>query len=99
LARLVPDFASLHPGYKVLLALPLVPTDEDRFCDRVLARLSLNVTAGRIGLCLKMIRREGEQPEVIMMRPMTMRWTRAAIARLPKIVDRLDLARCKVQQR
>lgn len=70
-------------------ALSLIPTDEDRFRDRVLACLSLNVTAGRIGLCLKIVHREGKQPEVIMMRPMAVRWARAAIAQLPKIVDRL----------
>src|SRR6266404_5698560 len=77
----------LVPG--VLPALSLIPTDEDCFRDRILARLSLNVRAGRIGLCPKMVRREGKQPEVIMMRPMAMRWTRTAIAHFPKIVDRL----------
>src|SRR5258707_4152888 len=77
----------LVPG--VLPALSLIPTDENCFRDRILARLSLNVRAGRIGLCPKMVRREGEQPEVIMMRPMAMRWTRTAIAHFPKIVDRL----------
>src|SRR5438876_807242 len=45
--------------------------------------------AGRIGLYLKMVRREGKHPEVIVMRAMAMRWTRAAIAYFPKIVDRL----------
>jgi hypothetical protein len=69
--------------------LSLIPTDEDRFCDRVLARLSLNITTGRAGLYRKMVRREGEQPEVIMMRSMAMRWTWAAIAHFPKIVGRL----------
>jgi hypothetical protein len=31
----------------------------------------------------------GKRPEVIMIRPMAMRWTRTAIAHFPKIVDRL----------
>src|SRR5713101_9471468 len=80
---------SLSSGPGVLPALSLIPTDEDRFRDHILACLSLNVRAGRIGLCPKMVRREGKQPEVIMMRPMAMRWTRTAIAHFPKIVDRL----------
>src|SRR6476469_7440379 len=80
---------SLSSGPGVLPVLALIPTDENRFRDRMLACLSLNVRAGRIGLCPKLVRREGKQPEVIMMRPMTLRWTRTAIARLPKIVDRL----------
>jgi len=75
---------SRHPA-----GLSLIPTDKDRFRDGVLACLSLNVTAGRVGLCPKLVRRESKQPEVIMMRPMAMRWTRAAIVYLPKIVDRL----------
>src|SRR5260370_29154400 len=78
---------SLSTGPGVLPALSLIPTDEDCFRDGVLACLSLNVTAGRIGLCRKMVRREGKQPEVIMMRPMARKWTRAAIAHFPKIVD------------
>lgn len=69
--------------------LPLIPTDKDRFRDDVLARLSFNVTTRRIGLCGKVLHREGQQPEVIVMRPMAMRWTRAAIAHFAKIVDRL----------
>ena len=75
---------SRHPA-----GLSLIPTDKDRFRDGVLACLSLNVTAGRVGLCPKLVRRESKQPEVIMMRPMAMRWTRAAIAYFSKIVDRL----------
>ncbi|KRR12928.1 hypothetical protein CQ10_39290 [Bradyrhizobium valentinum] len=55
----------------------------------MLARLSLNITAGRTGFCRKVVRREGEQPEMIMMRSMALRRTRAAIAHFPKIVDRL----------
>lgn len=47
----------------------------------------LDVTAGRIGLCPKMIRREGKKPEVIVVWPMAVRRTRAAIARFPKIVE------------
>ena len=54
-----------------------------------LSKFLPDVRAGRIGLCPKMVRREGKQPEVIMMRPMAMRWTRAAIAYFPKIVDSL----------
>src|SRR5260370_8508395 len=74
-------------GGGVVAGLSLMPTDKDRFGDRVLGGLSLKATAGRIGLCLKMVRREGKQPEVIMMRPMARRWTRAAIAHFPKSVD------------
>ena len=54
---------------------------------RILACLSFNAAAR--GLCPKMVRREGKQPEVIMMRAMAIRWTRAAIAHFPKIIDRL----------
>ena len=54
---------------------------------RTLACLSFNAAAR--GLCPKMVRREGKQPEVIMMRAMAIRWTRAAIAHFPKIIDRL----------
>jgi hypothetical protein len=60
------------------------PTDEDRFRDGVLACLSLDLRAGRIGLCLKFLDREGEQPEVVVVRPVTMGWTRAAIASFAK---------------
>jgi hypothetical protein len=73
----------------VLLALSLMPTHEDRFGDGGLASLSLDVRAGRIGLCPKVVGREGEQPEVVVMRPMAMGRTRAAIACSPEIVDRL----------
>ncbi|OAF02437.1 hypothetical protein AYJ54_27275 [Bradyrhizobium centrolobii] len=71
----------------MVAGLSLIPADEGRFRDDVLACLSLNVTAGRIGLCRKVLHREGKQPEVIMMRPMAMWWTRPAIANFPKIVD------------
>ena len=63
--------------------------DEDRFHDGGFTSLSLDFRAGRIDLCPKMVGREGEQPKVIVVRPMAMGWTRAAIAGLPEIVDRL----------
>lgn len=37
----------------------------------------------------QVLRGEGEKPEVIAVRPVAMRGTRAAVAQLPKIVDRL----------
>jgi len=73
----------------VLPALSLVPTDEDRFGDGELASLSLDFGARCIGLCPKMVSREGEQPEVVVVRPMALGRTRAAIACFPEIVDRL----------
>jgi hypothetical protein len=46
----------------------------------------LDLGAERIGLCLKMVDREGEQPEVVVMRPVAMGRTRAAIASFAEIV-------------
>jgi hypothetical protein len=73
----------------VLTALSLIPTDEDRFRGGGLASLSLDFRAGRIGLCPKMVGREREQPEVVVVRPMAMGRARAAIACSPEIIDRL----------
>src|SRR5919109_962926 len=70
-------------------ALSFIPADEDRVRDGVLACLSLDVTAGCAGPCSKLIGRKGKQPEMVMVRPMAMRWTRAAIAHFPEIIDRL----------
>lgn len=66
-----------------------VPADQNGFREEVLARLALDVAAGRIGLYPQMLGRNSKQPEVIMVRPMAMRWARPAIARFSKIIDRL----------
>lgn len=77
-------------GRQALLpALSLIPTDEGRFPDDRLASFSLDVTAGRVGLCPKMVGRESKQPEVVVVRPMAMGRTRAAITRSSEIIDRL----------
>jgi hypothetical protein len=81
----------LIPNWPNRKRLSLIPTDEDRFRDRKFACFPLDVTAGRIGLCPKMVRREGKKPEVIVVWPMAVRRTRAAIARFPKIVEGLLL--------
>src|SRR5512139_507347 len=70
-------------------ALSLVTADECCLGKPVFARLLLDVAAGRTGRHPKTIRGECKQAEVIVMRSVAPRRARAAIARLPKIVDGL----------
>jgi hypothetical protein len=51
----------------------LIPTDEDRGRDGLLACHSLDAAAGRAGHCPKLVRRKGKKPEVIVVRPMALR--------------------------
>ena len=67
---------------------PLIQADEGCFRDRIVTSFSLDVPARRIAVHSQVLCGEGEKPEVIAVRPVAMRGTRAAIARLPKIVDR-----------
>jgi hypothetical protein len=78
-----PHIASIYlsgPLNPRTLPLSLIRTDDGRFRDSVLACRLLDLRAGRIGPCLKMVDREREQPEVVVVRPMAMGRTRAAIA-------------------
>ena len=67
----------------------MIQADEGCFRDRIVTSFSLDVPARRIAVHSQVLRGEGEKPEVIAVGPVAMRRTRAAIARLPKIVDRL----------
>jgi len=61
-----PHIASIYlsgPLNPRTLPLSLIPTD-GRFRDSVLACRLLDLRAGRIGPCLKMVDREREQPIV-----------------------------------
>jgi len=53
--------------------LSLIPTDEDKGRDGLLACHSLDAAAGRAGHCPKLVRRKGKKPEVIVVRPIALR--------------------------
>ena len=69
--------------------LSLVPTNQDRFGELVLAGLLLDVATGRIGRRPEMFRRKREQPEMIVVGAMATRRAGAAIAWFLKIVGGL----------
>ena len=78
-----------QPNSRTPLVLSLIPTDQGRFRDGIFACLSLDVRARRIGLRRKMVGREGEQPEAVVVWPVTTGRTRTAVAGLSEIIDRL----------